>query len=221
MLDLEHVVPAVTEVVLVPDGVALGADQLVEADVVLQHALLSLVDIEGGDEVRRSVVAAGAEAVQVAVGPAHRGLDRVVHPGQRQVAGQVEAPPDRCLHAVQVQPDTEPGHLRRARAQLGLRGGVEILEDARDVPAEQRLEECLLLLGCAAGDQLLDEALGVGWRPYGAQSIILGRSPWQTSHDRMCQRVGDPPSADSAGRAFAGTGIQIAYSALENLEASP
>ena len=107
-LDLERVVPAVTEVVDVPDGVALRTDQLVEAYVVLQHALLAFVDIEGGEKVWRSIVPAGAEAVQVAVGPAHRGLDRVVHPGEGQVARQVEPPPDRRLRADQIQPQLEP-----------------------------------------------------------------------------------------------------------------
>jgi len=67
--DLEHVVPAVAEVVLVPELVALDGHQLVQAHVVLQHALLALVDVEARDEVRRVVITPGAEPVQVAVGP--------------------------------------------------------------------------------------------------------------------------------------------------------
>jgi hypothetical protein len=56
-------VPAVTEVVLVPELVALDGDELVKAHVVLRHAVLALVEVEGRDEVWRPVVAAGAESV--------------------------------------------------------------------------------------------------------------------------------------------------------------
>ena len=66
--------------------------------------------------------------------------------------------------------------LPAAEAQRGLRGSVELLENARDVPAEQGVEECSVLVGCAVGDQLLDEALGVGRLSHGAQPIILMRS---------------------------------------------
>src|SRR5680860_742242 len=49
-LDTEFVVPAVTEVVLVPEPVALSCHQLVEPYVALQHAVLALVEIEVRDE---------------------------------------------------------------------------------------------------------------------------------------------------------------------------
>jgi hypothetical protein len=81
---------------------------LVEPYVVLQNAVLALLEIKVCDEVRRPVVAARAEPMQVAVVPAHRGLDHVVQPGQGQVARQFEAPPHRRLRPVQVETHSDP-----------------------------------------------------------------------------------------------------------------
>ena len=155
-------VPAVTEVVLVPELVALRVEELVEADVVLQQALVSLVEVEARDEVRRSVVTSGAEPVQVAVGPTHRGLDHVVQPGQGQVAGQVEAPPHRRLRAVQVQAHPEPANLGRDREQRRRLVALELLEDAGHLPAHQRVEQRSVLLGAGSRHQLLHQMLDVG-----------------------------------------------------------
>jgi hypothetical protein len=54
LLDPEDVIPAITEVVLVPELVALGGEELVEPYVVLQHAVLALLEIKARDEVRRA-----------------------------------------------------------------------------------------------------------------------------------------------------------------------
>ncbi len=142
-------VPAVTEVVLVPELVALDGDELVKAYVVLRHAVLALVEVEGRDEVRRPVVAAGAESVQVTVRPAHHGLDHVVQPGQRQVAGQLEPPPDRWLRSVQVEANAEAAHLGGGRPQRRL-GRLQLLEDAGDPPAEKGIEQSPALFGRGA-----------------------------------------------------------------------
>lgn len=189
-------VPAITEVVLVPELVSLHSEELVEPDVVLQQAVLALVEVEVRDEVRRPVVSAGSKAVQVAVGPAHRHLDHVVNPGQREVPGHLEAPPDRRLRAEQIETHAESGSLGRRWAQRGLRGGVELLEDAGDPPAEQGFEECLVLVVCPTGDQLLDETLDISWLVHGAQSVIPRR-------DKIDGRVGRA-SSDRLGESNAG-----------------
>ena len=165
------VVPAVAEVVLVPELVALLGDELVESYVVLERPVLALVDVEARDEVRRAVVAAGAEPVQVAVGPAHRRLDHVMHPRQAEVTGQLESAPDRRLRAVQVQAHPEPADLGRDREQRRRLVALQLLEDAGHLPAHQRVEERLVLLGAGAGHQLLHQVLDVGRFGHDAQSI--------------------------------------------------
>lgn len=80
-------VPAVPEVVLVPELIALGGHHLVEPDVVLEQAIVALVEVETRDEVRRAMVVTGAEPVQVTVVPPHRRLDYVMQPGQGEVTG--------------------------------------------------------------------------------------------------------------------------------------
>ncbi|WKV16250.1 hypothetical protein LP422_22185 [Janibacter limosus] len=122
LLDREYVVPVVPEVVLVPEPVTLGGHKLVRAHVVLQHAVLALGEVEAGDEVRRPAIDTGAEPVQVAVGPPHGCPDHFVQTGQRQIAGQLEAPPHRGFGAAQIEADPEaPGDVRnREHLRSGL-----------------------------------------------------------------------------------------------------
>jgi len=63
LLDSERVVPAVTEVVLVPERVALDGDELVKAYVVLRDAVLALVEVEGRDRPRWGATAASAQPI--------------------------------------------------------------------------------------------------------------------------------------------------------------
>ena len=49
----------------------------------------TLMPVELRDEVRRAVIAARAEPMQVAVGPPHRRLDHVMQPRQRQVTREL------------------------------------------------------------------------------------------------------------------------------------
>ena len=137
-------------------------EELVEADVVLQHAFLALVEVEVVTKYGDRWSLAGAEPVQVAVGPAHRGLDHVVQPRQGQVARQLEAPPDRRLRAVQVQAHPEPANLGRDREQGRRLVALELLEDAGHLPTHQRVEQRSVLLGAGSRHQLLHQMLDVG-----------------------------------------------------------
>ncbi len=175
LVDHEPVVPAVSEVVLVPERVALVAQELVEPYVVLQHPLVALREVDVRDEVRRAVVSPGAEPMEVRIGPAHRDLDDVMQLGQRQVARQLETPPDRGPRAVQVQPDPEAARLRRHREQLRRLVQLQPLEDAGDLPAHQRIEEGPALFRADPGHQLPDEGLVVGRSCHERQSITAAR----------------------------------------------
>ena len=99
-------------------------------------------------------------------------------PRQREVTGQLEAPPDRRLRSVQVQAHAEAARCDRNRKERRLRPRVELFEDAGDLPAHQRIEERLALRRAGAGHQLLHEVLQIGQvelAGHGDQSIIDAR----------------------------------------------
>lgn len=144
-----------------------------ESHVVLERPLLALVEVEVGDEVRRAVVTAGAEPVQVAVGPAHRGLDHIMQSRQGQVTGQLEAAPDRRPRTMQIQTHPEPAALARDRQQCRSLVALQPVEDAGHLSAHQRVEERLALLRAGTGHQLLHQMLDLGRIGHERQSIIL------------------------------------------------
>jgi len=82
------VLPAVTEVVQVGQPIPRPAENLIQLDAVLASALVPFVLIELRDEVRLVVALPDArlEAVQMGIGPAHRGLEQAVHHVQREIA---------------------------------------------------------------------------------------------------------------------------------------
>jgi len=82
------VLPAITEVVQVGQPIPRSAENLIQPDAVLASALVPFVLIEIRDEVRLVVAlpGTGLEAVQMRIGPAHRGLEHAVHHAQREIA---------------------------------------------------------------------------------------------------------------------------------------
>ena len=156
-LHREHVVPAVTEVVLVPEAVTGTGQHLIEPDPVFEHAVLALLDVERCDEVWRPGIAARAESVQVAVEPPHRGLDHPVQPGEGEVAGQLEPPPHRGLGTDQVEPDPKAADAGRGITDHGLGGSQRILDHRHRMIRPDRGQECLLLLRGQLGHELLGE----------------------------------------------------------------
>jgi len=116
----------------------------------------------------------GTESVQVTVRPAHHGLDHVVQPGQGQVAGQLEPPPDRWLRSVQVEANAEATDLGGGRPQRRL-GRLQLLEDAGNPPTEKGIEQSPALFGRGARQQLLRETFGVGRLGHRDQSTIRER----------------------------------------------
>lgn len=70
------------------------------------------------------MITTSAEPVQVAVGPSHRGLDHLVHLRQRQVASELEPPPDRRVRPAQVETHLKAADIRD-RAGIGRRGHVD------------------------------------------------------------------------------------------------
>lgn len=175
LLDHQFVVPAVTEVVLVPELVALLPEELVESYAVFERPVLALLDVEGRDEGRRAAIASGAEPVQVAVGPTHRCLNHVMHPGQGEITGQLQSAPDRRLGAVHVQAHAEPADLCRDREQRRRLVVLELLEDAGHLPVHQGVEERHRLLGAGFGQQLLHQMLDVDRFGHDGQSITVAQ----------------------------------------------
>src|SRR5699024_10032692 len=99
------VFPAVAEIVVVPQPVALGGEHLVQPGISLEDALLTLrVDIESGEEMRRRNVVARSKSMQMALEPPHGCLEDVMERVEREVTRKVEPPPHRGLRAAQVQP---------------------------------------------------------------------------------------------------------------------
>ena len=99
--------PVVAEVVHVAQLLARLAQELVEADVELVDTLLAFLDVVVGDEVRPTPRVAEVEAVQVRVGPAHRGLQDLVNVAEAHLPGNGQAAPHGRLGVVQGQPDGE------------------------------------------------------------------------------------------------------------------
>ena len=91
LLQPDGVLPVVTEVVDVVQTIAFAGHHLVQAHVILQDALLALIQVELVEE-RLQVQVASArahlEVMQMGIGPAHGDLDDLVDLRQRQVAGQ-------------------------------------------------------------------------------------------------------------------------------------
>ena len=151
LLDAQDMRPAIAEVVVIPEPVALISDDLVEAHIVFEHPLVALVEVELGEELGSVAVIARAEAVQVAVGPSHRRLDHLVQPREEDVAGNLDASPHRRLRALQVDTDTEAPHRSGDGEELRLGTTPEIVQMIGVGP--QRGDEllkirCLELLGC-------------------------------------------------------------------------
>src|SRR5665811_2556341 len=94
------------------------AENLIQADAVLASALLALFLVDLGDEVRLVVALPDAtlEAVQMGIGPAHRGLEQRVHHVQRQVARKRQTPPDPGLGAPQLDDERKPVSYTHLRA---------------------------------------------------------------------------------------------------------
>ena len=83
--------PAVTEVVQVGQLIPRPAENLIHTDAVLASAFVPFVPfvlVELRDEVRLvlALPGTGLEAVQMRIGPAHRGLEQAVHHVQREIA---------------------------------------------------------------------------------------------------------------------------------------
>ncbi len=119
-LQLDGVPPAVTEVVLVEEPIALLGDGLVESDRPLGGALQALGLVVGRQERLCHPILhfrPHHEVVQMRVGPPHRHLQDVVQLRQFQVAGQPKTPPDRRLRPVQVDPHDERRTIRTPRQQ--------------------------------------------------------------------------------------------------------
>lgn len=94
LLDAQHMLPPVAEVVVVPEPIAHFRDDLVEASIVLEQAFIAHFDVEPGQKRGWVAVVARVERVQMAVHPAHRHLQHVVQAIEREIAGDVDAPPD-------------------------------------------------------------------------------------------------------------------------------
>ena len=86
--------PTVAEVVLVGERVAGVAEHLVEACIRLERALVALVNVELGQEVRASVRVTEGEVVQMRVGPPHHLLHRIMDLAEVEVAWDRAAAPD-------------------------------------------------------------------------------------------------------------------------------
>jgi hypothetical protein len=98
--ELDDVLPVVTEVVAVEQPPAELGKNLVEAHLMIGNAGLAFVHLERAEVVLGVVaviVRAGAEPVQVAVGPAERGLDDVVDLVEIKVGSEFKPAPERRL----------------------------------------------------------------------------------------------------------------------------
>lgn len=112
----DDVGPVVTEVVHVEEPVAFHAQQLVKTDVPLEHALVALFEIEVRQEpcaAPAELLRAGLETVQVTVEPSHGFLEDGMELLEREVAADVEVPPDRRLSVVELERDAKRGDLAR------------------------------------------------------------------------------------------------------------
>jgi hypothetical protein len=146
-------------------------ERLVEADVGLRDAVVvALLQVQRGGELRRVAReqrTAEAEAVQVAVAPAHRRLQHLVQGAQRQVRGQLEAPPHRRTDAREVDAHAVGHHLLAARVQ-------------RWPLATGRGEGHRARVGAGGGEHLLDHARQVGRRHGGGEpGDRLAQRGWQ------------------------------------------
>src|SRR5215469_9849735 len=94
--ELDRVLPPVPEVILVEQLVTGLGKHLVKAYILLGDPWIAFLDLEGAQVVLGlGAVApgAGAELVQVAVGPAERDLNNLVHLIQEKVRGQLKPAP--------------------------------------------------------------------------------------------------------------------------------
>jgi hypothetical protein len=92
---------------------------------------------------------------------------------QGEVAGQLEAAPDRRPRAIQVQTHPEPADLARDREQRRRLGAPQSVEEAGHLPAHQRLQQRLVLLRAGTGQQLLHQVLDVRRFGHEGQSTPL------------------------------------------------
>jgi hypothetical protein len=126
-LEDDRVLPVVAEVVAVEQGVARIDQQFVELDLVLGHPGLVAVL----SHVRAQVVLGewiviawpASELVQMAVGPADRRLDHLVHLVEKQLRGQLDPPPELRCGVVEVDADSVRGSDTASRVRLRRWGG--------------------------------------------------------------------------------------------------
>ena len=189
-LHREHVVPAVPEVVLVPEPVTGAGQHLIEPDAVFEHAVLALLDVERCDEVRRPGIAARAEPVQVAVEPPHRGLDHHMQPVEGEVAGQLEPPPHRRLGTDKVEPDPKAANAGRRITDHRLGDSQRTLHQRHRTIRPDHAQERLLLLRGQLGHELLGEPSYVIWGRHDHQSTIdLNGRHAQPMHETRVPRM--------------------------------
>ena len=92
---------------------------LVEPHLVFRDAGLAFAHLEGAEVVlgvAAVIIRAGAEPVQVAVGPAERSLDDVVNLVEIKVGSELELAPERRVRLLKFDPDPVGDHLRAAGA---------------------------------------------------------------------------------------------------------
>lgn len=94
--------PAVTKVIVVPEPVALFCKDLIEANIIFEHAFVALSQIKLGEKPGRVAIIASAKLMQVAVCPAHDRLNCVMKLGKREISRRLDAAPDRRLRVQQV-----------------------------------------------------------------------------------------------------------------------
>src|SRR5262249_19156765 len=147
--ELDDVLPAVTKVIVVEEPVTSIDQHLIQAHVFLGDPRRPVFHLEGAQVVLGfgSVMPrAGAELVQVGVGPAERYLDDLVDLVEEQVGGQLKPAPQRRPCPFQVDPDTVGNDIwatwatprrRRRRfeeAAKGRPGGEQALEPCSTAP---------------------------------------------------------------------------------------